>query len=178
MVVVLSLSDKWGKQIIMVVHHLQGILSAASSNFAEVLPASFGGTSRVLIGTGRYHDPVILDGWSGYQYERNQVCGLLQGLYCKVAGAIVVVHHAAPRKTSYCSRLLSIAVHERKGMFGIQAHIDWLLLHCVFPLQILEILANSTNNPVVLSGDIHNAFVWRLIPDNQTSPVSCKFLSR
>ena len=50
---------------------VQGILNVASSNFADVLPASFGGSARVLLGTGRYHDPVIVDGWSGYQHERN-----------------------------------------------------------------------------------------------------------
>ena len=48
-------------------------MGVATSNFAEVLPASFGGSARVLVGTGRYQDPVIVDGWSGYQHERNQV---------------------------------------------------------------------------------------------------------
>ncbi len=27
----------------------------------------------MLVGTGRYHDPVIVDGWSGYAYNREQV---------------------------------------------------------------------------------------------------------
>ncbi|KAF6253147.1 PhoD-like phosphatase-domain-containing protein [Scenedesmus sp. NREL 46B-D3] len=90
---------------------LSGILGVATSDLLEVVPASFGQSARVLVGTGRYHDPVIVDGWSGYQFERN---------------------------------------------------------------QILDILASATN-PVVLSGDIHNAFVWRLIPDNATAPVAVEF---
>eukprot|EP00879_Flechtneria_rotunda_P008895 GHRR01009315.1.p1 GENE.GHRR01009315.1~~GHRR01009315.1.p1 ORF type:complete len:400 (+),score=144.76 GHRR01009315.1:910-2109(+) len=91
---------------------LDGILSTATSDFLEVVPAKFGGTARVLVGTGKYHDPVILDGWSGYQYERS---------------------------------------------------------------KILDILAHNTTNPVVLSGDIHNAIVWRLYPDNTTTPVAIEF---
>eukprot|EP00882_Tetradesmus_deserticola_P017575 GHRQ01018826.1.p1 GENE.GHRQ01018826.1~~GHRQ01018826.1.p1 ORF type:complete len:363 (+),score=104.54 GHRQ01018826.1:629-1717(+) len=91
---------------------LNGILSVSTSDLLEVVPASFGQSARVLVGTGRYHDPVIVDGWSGYQYERNQV---------------------------------------------------------------LDILQSATNNPVVLSGDIHNAFVWLLIPDNATQPVAVEF---
>lgn len=51
----------------------QGILSAATSDLLELAPG-VGATARVLVGTGRYHDPVITDGWSGYQHERNQVC--------------------------------------------------------------------------------------------------------
>lgn len=62
---------------------LQGILSTATSDLLEVIPAGFGGTARVLVGTGRYHDPVIVDGWSGYQYERNQVC-FCRGRYTKL----------------------------------------------------------------------------------------------
>ncbi|WIA10507.1 hypothetical protein OEZ85_010696 [Tetradesmus obliquus] len=91
---------------------LDGILSVATSDLLEVVPASFGDSARVLVGTGRYHDPVIVDGWSGYQYERSQV---------------------------------------------------------------LDILSSSATNPVVLSGDIHNAFVWRLTPDNATEPVAVEF---
>uniref|UniRef100_A0A383WPE6 PhoD-like phosphatase metallophosphatase domain-containing protein n=1 Tax=Tetradesmus obliquus TaxID=3088 RepID=A0A383WPE6_TETOB len=91
---------------------LDGILGVATSDLLEVVPASFGDSARVLVGTGRYHDPVIVDGWSGYQYERNQV---------------------------------------------------------------LDILSSSATNPVVLSGDIHNAFVWRLTPDNATEPVAVEF---
>jgi hypothetical protein len=52
---------------------LQGILNVATSNLLEVVPASFGQSARVLVGTGRFHDPVIVDGWSGYQHERRQV---------------------------------------------------------------------------------------------------------
>lgn len=41
-------------------------------------------------------------------------------------------------------------------------------------VQVLDILAQNTTNPVVLSGDIHNAFVWRLFRDNASTaaPVS------
>jgi phosphodiesterase/alkaline phosphatase D-like protein len=46
-----------------------------------------------------------------------------------------------------------------------------LLLLLLLLLQVLDILASAATNPVVLSGDIHNAFVWRLIPDNATAPV-------
>lgn len=53
--------------------HAQGVLNVATSDLLEVVPASFGDSGRVLVGTGRYHDPVIVDGWSGYQFERNQV---------------------------------------------------------------------------------------------------------
>lgn len=43
-----------------------------------------------------------------------------------------------------------------------------------FCMQVLDILAQNTINPVVLSGDIHNAFVWRLFRDNASTaaPVS------
>lgn len=34
-----------------------------------------------------------------------------------------------------------------------------------------QTLLQNATNPVVLSGDIHNAFVWRLFRDNATTPV-------
>jgi phosphodiesterase/alkaline phosphatase D-like protein len=48
---------------------------------------------------------------------------------------------------------------------------------CLICLQVLEILEQNTTNPVVLSGDIHNAFVWRLFRDNATAPVRAASLS-
>jgi hypothetical protein len=51
---------------------LQGLLELGTSDLLELGPG-LATTGRVLVGTGRYHDPVIMDGWSGYQYERNQV---------------------------------------------------------------------------------------------------------
>lgn len=38
-------------------------------------------------------------------------------------------------------------------------------------LQVLDILQQDAENPVVLSGDIHNAFVWRLFRDTASTPV-------
>lgn len=67
----------WVPVVVSLTCPVQGILSTATSDLLEVVPASFGGTARVLVGTGRYHDPVIVDGWSGYQFERNQVCTLI-----------------------------------------------------------------------------------------------------
>lgn len=52
------------------------------------------------------------------------------------------------------------------GFEGYSPAASYLLL-----LQVLDILSSSATNPVVLSGDIHNAFVWRLTPDNATEPV-------
>jgi hypothetical protein len=51
---------------------LQGLLGLATSELLEV-GVGVGATARVLVGTRRYHDPVITDGWSGYLFERNQV---------------------------------------------------------------------------------------------------------
>lgn len=58
---------------------LEAILGLSTSALTEVVPASFGESARVLVGTGRYHDPVIVDGWSGYAYNREQVLDVLLG---------------------------------------------------------------------------------------------------
>lgn len=41
-------------------------------------------------------------------------------------------------------------------------------------LQVLDILSKNASNPVVLSGDVHNAYVWSLFGDDASTPVSPK----
>lgn len=78
----------------------QGLLRVFPSKMVSgVVPDMLTGNTRVLLGTGRYHDPAWTDSWTGYLHERT---------------------------------------------------------------QLLKAMAAIARNPVVLSGDIHTAMVWRL----------------
>jgi alkaline phosphatase D len=51
---------------------LGGLLRVSSSAFANVVKG-VASNARVLVGTGRYRDTVITDGWDGYVYDRNEL---------------------------------------------------------------------------------------------------------
>ena len=45
---------------------LDGFLNFATGNLATE-QLKFGGSARVIVGTGKYHDTVFTDSWDGYE---------------------------------------------------------------------------------------------------------------